>query len=262
MRFFSALFVAGAATAANNSYCTPSSGDVQVVQLTWALEYLIEQFYSSTPLNQTFLNSAVNSSNANYYTNLQGMQRQNRLGVRAVQQLGNRVENFDSPKCNFTFETPSDSESFLQTALQLEQSVSGALIGLEGYTQAPEVSFLLARLAVQHGAHSGYLATTQEGVVFPNNATSLTPAYSPDYVLTSGQNPGQLGDYINGCVSAPQPPCGNLTIGPLIGSLGGSNSTTSSSAAASSTGAGAGSSSDASATSTATATGSSKKRFF
>jgi hypothetical protein len=222
----SAFLLAGAAAAINNSFCAPTSGDVQVVQFAYALEQMIELYFASVPINQTFLSSAPNRTNVNYAGNLQGVQLQNRLGVRAVQQLGKDVSNFSMPTCNFSFAPPSNSREFLGNAMQLEHVVSGALIGLEGYTQSPEVSFLLARLAAQHSAHAAYLGITQEAIIFPSNASSLSPSYSPEYVLSNGSNPSQLGGYLKGCVSAPRPPCGNLTVGPLIGTF---NSNTSAS---------------------------------
>ncbi|RHZ61324.1 ferritin-like domain-containing protein [Aspergillus thermomutatus] len=258
------LMLAGAATTAalNNSYCTPKSGDVQVVQYAWALEYMVEQYYASVPVNQTFLHSALNSSTANYALNLAGMQQQNRLGVRAAQQLGKTISNFTAPGCNFTFPAPNSSETFLTTALTFESDVCAALIGLEGYTQAPEVSFLIARLAAQHAGHAAYLATTQEAVIFPSNVTSLVPAYSPSYVLSNGSSPGQLGSYFKGCVSAPQPPCGNLTIGPLIATYGSNSSSSSAASMSTATSSSASASGASSASATATSTGSSRRRFW
>ncbi|PKX97181.1 ferritin-like domain-containing protein [Aspergillus novofumigatus IBT 16806] len=253
----SGLLLAGAATTAalNNSYCAPKSGDVQVVQYAWALEYMVQQYYASVATNQTFLNSAQNSSTANYASNLQGIGQQNRLGVRAAQQLGKRIGNFTAPGCNFTFPTPDSSQAFLSNAQAFESNASAALIGLEGYTQAPEVSFLIARLAAQHAGHAAYLATTQQASVFQSNVTSLVRAYSPSYVLSNGTSPGQLGRYFKGCVSAPRPPCGNLTIGPLIATLGGNSSSTNSSSSSSTA-------TSSSASDTATSTGSSRRRFW
>ncbi|GIJ85838.1 hypothetical protein Asppvi_004702 [Aspergillus pseudoviridinutans] len=252
----SALMLAGAATTAaqNNSFCTPSSGDVQVAQYVWALEWFVQQYYASVPVNQTFLSSALNSSNANYVSNLQGIDQQNRLGVRAAQQLGKRTSNFTAPGCNFTFPAANSSEVFLTTAQAYESNVSAALVGLAGYTQAPEVSFLIARLAAQHAGHAAYLATTQEAVVFESNVTSLVRAYDPNYVLSNGTQPGQLGRFFKGCVSAPQPPCGNLTIGPLIATPG-SNSSSSSGSSSSTA-------SSSSASGTATIMGSSRRNFW
>ncbi|KAI9045356.1 uncharacterized protein KD926_008782 [Aspergillus affinis] len=240
MRIFSALsglLLAGAAFAQNSSSsCSPKSGDVQVVQFGWALQYLAERYYSAQPLNQTFLNSVTNSSRANYYNNFQGIQRQNRLGVRAVQQLGSQVSGFSAPRCNYTFPSASDGETWVKNALKLEQSITGALIGLSGYTQSPEVSFLLARLSAEHNGHAYYIASQQQGTVFPTNSSSLVPAYTPDWVLQNGTQPGKLGTYLKNCVSPPSSPCGEkLKIGPLIGTFGSNstNSTSNSSASAS-----------------------------
>ncbi|KAL4896033.1 hypothetical protein BDV59DRAFT_126521 [Aspergillus ambiguus] len=231
MRIFSALssfLLVGAAAAQS---CSPSSSDVQVVQFGWALQYLLERYYSSQPLNSTFFTSAQNSSSANYFTNFQGIQRQNRLGVRAVQQLGSQVPGFSAPRCNFTFPEAKDGQTWVANAQKLEQSVFGAYIGLAAYTQSPQVSFLMARLAAQHSGHAYYILSNTQEPVFPSNSSSLVPAYSPDFVLQSGNQPGKLGDFLNGCVSAPSPPCGQkLTFGPLIASTGGGANASSSSA--------------------------------
>lgn len=241
MRIFSALsglLMAGAAFAQNSS-CSPKSGDVQVVQFGWALQYLAERYYSAQPLNQTFLNSVTNSTRANYAANFQGIQRQNRLGVRAVQQLGSKVSGFSAPRCNYTFPSASDGETWVKNTLMLEQSICGAMIGLSGYTQTPEVSFLLSRLSAEHSGFAHYIASQQQGVVFPTNSSSLVPAYTPDWVLQSGNQPGKLGSYLMNCVSPPSSPCGEkLNVGPLVGTFGsnttsGTNSSSSASPSAS-----------------------------
>ncbi|KAL5359438.1 hypothetical protein BJX96DRAFT_148434 [Aspergillus floccosus] len=229
MRFFSALSSALLVGAAAAQSCDPSSSDVEVVQFGWALQYLLERYYSSQPLNSTFFSSADNSSTANYFTNFQGIQRQNRLGVRAVQQLGSKVPGFSAPRCNFTFPEAQDGEAWIKNAQKLEQNVCGAYIGLAAFTQSPQVSFLMARLAAEHSGHAYYITSNIQQPVFPTNSSSLIPAYSPDYVLQSGNQPGKLGDFLNGCVAAPSPPCGqNLTFGPLIASTNGANASSSS----------------------------------
>jgi hypothetical protein len=260
----SGLILAGAATTAaqNNSFCSPQSGDAQVVQYAWALEYLVQQYYASVPVNQTFLSSALNSSTASYAPNLQGINQQNRLGVRATQQLGKSISSFTAPGCNFTFPAPNSSEVFLTTAQAFESNVSAALIGLEGYTQAPEVSFLIARLAAQHASHAAYLATTQEAVIFQSNVTSLVDAYSPSYVLSNGTSRGQLGRYFKGCVSAPQAPCGNLTIGPLGATRGGNSSSTSPSSSSSPSASSSLSTATSSSASGTATTAASRRRFW
>ncbi|KAE8151123.1 hypothetical protein BDV25DRAFT_153245 [Aspergillus avenaceus] len=268
MRIFTAisgLLMAGAAFAQSSnqsSSCSPKSADVQTVQFAYALQYLSERFWSSQPLNQSFLQDAKNASKANYGPNFQGIQRQNRLGVRAVQQTGKSVSGFSAPRCNFTFPSSKDADAFVKTALQIESSVTGALIGLAGYTQAPEVSFLLARLAAEHGAHVAYIGAQQTPVIFPSNSSSLPPAWTPDHVLKNGTQIGQLGSYLKNCVSAPAAPCNQkFNIGPLVGSFNStsSGSSASSSASPSSTPSSSGSSSSASSTASST---SRKRKYF
>ncbi|PYH48760.1 uncharacterized protein BP01DRAFT_111747 [Aspergillus saccharolyticus JOP 1030-1] len=225
MRFFttlSPLLLAVGAVAQNSSSssCSPSSSDVQVVEYGYALSYFLDRFYNQVALNQTFLSGATNDSDAEYYPNFQGMQRLNRLAVRGVQQLGAKTSGFTAPNCSFTFPSANSGEAFVQTALTLESSVAGAYIALAGYTQAPEVSFLWARLAAEHTAHAYYLASNQEDILFPANSSGLVPAYSPAFVLSSGSQKGQLGRYLGGCVSAPPAPCGQtLFIGPIGATL-------------------------------------------
>jgi cerevisin len=222
----SGLLLAGAAVSQNAS-CSPSSSDAEVIRYAWALQSLLEKFYTSQPLNQTFLSNAANSSRAEYLQNFQGIQRQNRLGLRAVQQVGSNITGFSSPMCNFTFPNATSGESYVRNALRLESSVASALIGATGYTQSPEVSFLLARLASQHTADATWLATQQSGTIFLSNSSSLVPAYNPSYVISSGNQTGKLSQYLNGCVSAPSSPCGQpFFIGPLVGSVGNQSSAT------------------------------------
>ncbi|KAF9891208.1 hypothetical protein FE257_004772 [Aspergillus nanangensis] len=232
MRIFStlsSLLLVGAAAAQGSSSCSPKQSDSEVVQFGWALQYLLERFYSQQPLNSTFLQSVQNNDHAKYFQNFQGIQRQNRLGVRAVQQLGSQTPGFSAPRCNFTFPTASDGETWVKNALKLEESVCGAYIGLAGYTESQEVSFLMARLAAQHSGHAYYIASNVNDTVFPSNSSSLIPAYTPDYVLQSGNQPGKLGQYLGSCVTAPASPCGEpLKIGPLIGTFGGANASSSS----------------------------------
>ncbi|KAB8233151.1 hypothetical protein BDV23DRAFT_157670 [Aspergillus alliaceus] len=253
----SSLLLAGAALA-QSSDCKPKSSDAQTVQFAYALQYLSERFWSSQPLNQTFLKDATNASRANYEANFKGITRENRLGIRAVQQVGNDVSGFSAPKCNFTFPSSKDADSFIKNALKIEQTVAGGLIGLSAYTQAPEVSFLLARLAAQHSSQAAYIGSETNSTYFPSNSTSLFPAYTPDEILKSGNQTGQLGTYFKNCVSAPSGPCGQkVNIGPLVATLnstgaGGGGGGASSSASPSSSG--------ASSTASSTSTSSSRKR--
>ena len=231
MRFLSivsSLLLLGAATAQSASpsasgspSCTPTSSDNQVVQLAWYLQFFIDQFSSSVSIDQSLVSSLPDSSSANYAQNLRGLQQKNHLGVRAVQQLGAKVPGFTTPRCNYTVPSAPDGMSYLTMAARLESDVTGAFIGLAGYSQKPEITFLLARLAAEHSAHAAYLGSHLTPAYFhQSNLTTLVPAYPPDYVLKAGSQPGQLGRYLHGCAKQPPGPCGQaLLIGPLGANL-------------------------------------------
>merc|ERR1712187_768030 len=227
MRFLhtlGSLLLIGAATTAaqgsGSSSCAPERSDNQVVQFAWFLQFFSDRFYANTPINQTLISSFPNSSSTAYSENIQGLQAQNRLGVRAIQQLGTKVPGFTTPRCNFTFPQISDGNSYLRNAARIESDITGAFIGLAGYTQKPEISFLLARLAAQHGAQAAWLGGHITPVFFQPNSTALVPAYSPDYVAKAGYKPGMLGRYLHSCARVPAGPCGQaLLIGNLVANL-------------------------------------------
>lgn len=223
MRLFSILsgFLLAGATVAQNSSCAPTSSDAAVVRYACALQGMLEEYYTSHPVNQTFLSDARNSSSAQYYQNLQGMHRENQLGLRALLQIGHRVPGFSNPTCNFSLPEVTSAEEFVENALLFEGSVAAALLGVTGYTQTPAISFVLARLASQHTAHATWLASQQTGVIFMSNSSALLPAYNPMYVLSTGNGTARFGQYLHGCVEAPESPCGQpFYIGPLVGSVG------------------------------------------
>lgn len=228
LSFLSSFMLAGAAVAQSPtpsssgtaSACTPASSDVNVVKLAWDLQGLLERYYASTPVSPTILSSLPSSSSVDYTTNLRGLQQQNHLGARAIQQLGSKVPGFTTPRCNFTLPKPSDGQSFLKYAAELEYDISGAFIGLAGYTQKPEISFLMARLAASHAAQATWLGSKISPVFFQANSTALIGAYSPDWVAKSGNKPGMLGRYLGSCASIPKGPCDkSLLIGPLGANL-------------------------------------------
>lgn len=213
MRFLSilsSLLFIGATTAQSDCTTSVSSSDNTIVQFAWYLQIFIERFYSSVHIDQSFISS---------HHNLQGLQQQNRLGLSAVQQVGIKVPGFETPGCDFSFPRVSSGISYIQNAAKLEADVSGAFIGLAAYTQKPELAFLFSRLAGEHSAHAAWLGgyTGSNSTVFPRNSTALIPAYTPDHVLKSGNRPGMLGQYINGCARAPAAPGGQAVV---IGNLG------------------------------------------
>lgn len=228
LSFLSSMLLVGAATAQSAtpsssgaaSACTPASSDNKVVQLAWNLQSLLERYYASVPISPTILSSLPNSSSVDYSTNLRGVQQQNHLGARALQQLGAKVPGFTTPRCNSTLPKPNDGATYLKYAAELEYDVCGAFIGLAGYTQKPEISFLMSRLAAEHAAQATWLGSHVSPVFFQSNSTALISAYSPDYVLKSGNKPGMLGRYLRSCASSPPGPCDKvLLIGPLGANL-------------------------------------------
>ncbi|KAL4802656.1 hypothetical protein BDV18DRAFT_146238 [Aspergillus unguis] len=260
MRFtsmLSGLLLAGAAVAQNTS-CSPTSADASVLRYAYALQGLLERYYTSQPIDQSFFGDARNGSTAQYYQNFHGIQRENRLGVRAILQVANKVPGYSNPTCDYSLPDVSSGEDYVANALRLEGSVAAAFIGATGYTQSPEVSFILARLASQHTAGATWLAAQQTSVLFQANSSALVPAYNPAYVLGTGDETGRLGQYLGGCVSAPANPCGQaFYIGPLIGSIG--NITAAAAGPSGSPSASASASASVSPTPTVSPTGAAKK---
>ena len=247
MRFLSLLssfLLAGAVTAQSATpsssgaaaMCTPASTDNKAVQLAWHLQFMLERFYASSHVTPMLVSSMPNSSSVDYSTNLRGVQQQNHLGARAIQQLGAKVPGFTTPRCNYSLPTTSSGPMYLKYAAELEQNVCGAFIGLAGYTQKPEISFLFSRLAAEHAAHATWLGSHVSPVFFQSNSTALLSAYSPDWVLKSGNKPGMLGLYLHSCASTPPGPCDNkvLLIGPLGANLTSPSASSSAFAASSS----------------------------
>jgi len=190
----------------SSSNCSNSS-DVQVVQYASVIQAYSYLFYSSLPLNKTFFSSAPNSSNANYYINIQRMEQQNRRGALLVESVGSNITGFQSPKCNFTSPDPANATDFLDQALYIEISLTGAFLGLSAYTQTAEISELINWLAVQHGTHTAYIASFSHPVTFPANGTSFVPVLPPEYVLATKTEPFRLGQFLGTCVVAPRGPC-------------------------------------------------------
>ena len=192
--------------------CGPTPGDATVVKFAYALEDLNAQFYRSTPLNSTAFTGAPNETTALWAPNFTGMQKQSNLSLTAIQQLGSMTPNFTAPACNFTLPHTTSPRVTVETAYYLESSISGAFIGLAGYSQSPEVAFLMARLAAVHEGHAVYIQSNLREPVFSDANNTLVPAYPPEHVLTSGMAPGMLGSFLGSCVKAPDKPCGNTLI--------------------------------------------------
>ena len=103
----------------------------------------------------------------------------------------------------------------------------------------------MARMSAEHGIHASYLGSYVNPAPFSMDSMALTPAFTPEMVLTPGSgqavrsNVGHLGAYIpQGCLAVPMAPCGvNVMVGNLTATLsGGSGSMTASATATTSMG--------------------------
>ncbi|KAJ5780785.1 hypothetical protein N7457_005945 [Penicillium paradoxum] len=236
MRFFNlvGLLLAGAtATSAANSTCAPTSSDAKVLQFAWGLSDFIGGYYNST-VNSTF-SSSSNATILAYKKILYGVEKENTLGSKAIEKVGAKADGFSQPECEFKYPKATTPQAWAQWAYHLESTVTGAFIGLAGYTQSPEVSFLLARLAASHSAHAALIGSRVNSTLFAQNATSLVSAYGPAQVLSTRNQTGSLGQYLGDCLSVPSSPCGSLNIGPLAATPSSSGVAHSTSATVSST---------------------------
>lgn len=216
MRFFNlvGLLLAGAtATSAANSSCAPSSSDAKVLQFAWGLSDFIGGYYNST-VNSTFSGS-TNATIMAYQKMLYGFEKENTLGSQAIEEVAGEAPGFSQPECSYMYPQVNTTQAWAQWAYRFESTVTGAFIGLAGYTQSPEVSFLLARLAASHSGHATLIGSRVNSTLFAQNATALVSAYGPAQVLSSRNQTGSLGQYLGDCLSAPSSPCGALDIGPL-----------------------------------------------
>lgn len=235
------------AASSSSTGCAVTSSDTQVLEYTWAISMFLNKFYASVALNSSVASSVSNSTSASkVLANLQGIEHADNLTVEAVRELGSKAPGFKEPSCSYTYPSVNSIQSFVQFAYQFESTLTGACIGVAGYTKSPEVAFLLARLAAQHSAHATYIGSRLNSSMFTTSSESLVSAYPPTQVLsTTNNSTGSLGMYLGGCVTAPQNPCGALKIGPLEANI------TSSAAGSSSTPLGASSSTPMSSSGTA-----------
>ncbi|CAI7641727.1 unnamed protein product [Penicillium manginii] len=247
------LLVAGGAlsSAASSSNCSLTSSDTDVLEYTWALSSFLNSFYETVQLNSSVASLVSNStSSSKALANLEGIVHADNLTAEAVRELSSKAPDFTEPSCQYTYPSISGIQSFIKYAYQFESTLSGAFIGAAGYTNSPEVAFLLARLAAEHSAHATWIGSRVNSSMFQANATSLVPAYAPSQVLLKGNDTGSLGAYLGDCVSAPKNPCGVLQIGPLEANITSSSAAASSSTPKSSSSVRLSSSASASATAT------------
>ncbi|KAL2842063.1 hypothetical protein BJX68DRAFT_168176 [Aspergillus pseudodeflectus] len=195
------------AIAASCSNCSPTSPDGKVLQYAWAIQVFSYAFYETNAINKTDFSSALNNSAANYSSNLEGIKRQNLLGAAQVETLGSNISDFQQPKCNFSIPTPSNASTYVFQAWYWENTLAGAFIGLAKFTQTPIVSQLLSWLSVQHATHATYIASFNVPTVFEANGSSTIPILPPDRVLSTEKDDLMLGNILDGCVVAPNPPC-------------------------------------------------------
>lgn len=238
MQFFklAGLLLAAVSAQAASSSCAPTSADAKVLEFAWGLSDFIGSYYNST-VNSTFSSSTSNATIAAYQKVLFGVEKENTLGSEAIEQLSKKTSGFSEPQCQFKFPKVNTTQAWAYWAYQFEATVTGAYIGLAGYTQSPEVSFLMARLAASHSAHATLIGSRVNSTLFAQNATSLVGAYPPAQILSTRNQTGSLGLYIGDCLTAPSSPCGSLRVGPLdatpTSSVAGSTSSASSSASSS-----------------------------
>ncbi|KAL4890564.1 hypothetical protein BDV59DRAFT_184197 [Aspergillus ambiguus] len=204
---FKILFLTMSITLVISSSNCSNSSDVQVMQYALGIQAYSSLFYSSMALNESFFSSAPNSSNTNYSINVQRMGQQNYRGAFLVDSIGSNITGFQSPNCSFKIPKLANATDFLDAALYIETSLTGAFLGLSGYTQTAEISELINWLAVQHGMHSTYITAFSQPIVFPQNGTSSVPILPPDYVLGTKDEPFMLGQFLGTCVAAPKGPC-------------------------------------------------------
>ncbi|OQE10609.1 hypothetical protein PENFLA_c086G02371 [Penicillium flavigenum] len=135
-------------------------------------------------------------------------EKDNTLSSAAIEKVGAKAPGFSKPNCDYKFPEVNSSQHWTQWAYRFEDTVTGAFIGLAGYTESPEVSFLMARLAAEHNAHSALISSRMNSTYFSQNSTSLVAAYGPAQVLSTRNQTGSLGEYLGGCLASPTSSCG------------------------------------------------------
>lgn len=220
-----------------NAACTPSASDMTAVEFGYSVQKLLVSYYESVPVNSTFFSALPSdvTSHTDILANAEGLKRQAKLGVDALEELASKGSTNSSrmpmPSCKYNPPKPQNAKAYLMNAQQIESTLCGAFIGLADYVQWPQAAFLMARLSAGHGNHAAYIGSLMKADLYMANSTQLLPAFKPQEVMTPGMGVGHLGQWMNNCTRIPTPPCGrHLKIGPL-----GSNLTRASSGSMSST---------------------------
>ncbi|KAK5082511.1 hypothetical protein LTR70_008397 [Exophiala xenobiotica] len=219
--------------------CPAMAGSKSDTALSYAyqIQQVLTSFYTSASLYASFFDTLPNASTTatngmtlaeNTATNFEGLAKQAKLASEALYLEINMTAGVSRPEmCAYNMPTPSNASAFAAEAFHLEATLCGAFIGLSDYFQTPTLNSLSARIAAEHGIHAAAIRGMMQPVGFLPNSTSLTPAFTPDFVLSSGTQVGQLGRYLNGCsVQGPQAPCGGTVhFGDLLSYLMGQNTT-------------------------------------
>lgn len=232
MKLLAAIVTAlavGVPAAARMRTCPPISNDMTAIKFGYSIQNLLDSYYNSVPVNETFFSSLPNNTmaGADLLGNFMGLQQQAHLGVSAIQKLAFKAPmNTTMPMCKYNLPTPMTAKRHLMTAYQLEATLCGAFIALTDYVDSPQVAFLMARLSAEHGAHATYIGSHMKTQIYMANSTSLLPAFSPQHVMQSGMAVGKLGQYMNNCTAIPSLPCGeSLQIGGLGSNITGVKAT-------------------------------------
>ncbi|KAK0301878.1 hypothetical protein LTR01_009102 [Friedmanniomyces endolithicus] len=219
--------------------------DATALKFAYGVQNWLYQYYNTkggTSASQfaTFPNATTVQSNnetlgMNLATNFAGLEQQAKIGVQAIEHLA-KSKDLSSP-CAFTWPAGINTSvmDFFTAAYYMEATLCGTFIGLADYVQNPAAAFLMARMSAEHGIHASYLGSYINPAPFSSGSMSLTPAFTPEMVLTPGSgqavraNVGYLGAYIpQGCLAVPAAPCGvSVLFGNLTATLsnGGMNST-------------------------------------
>ena len=234
MKISTVLFALAGSSAADYMCPAMSLGtDATALQYAFQIQQLLNMYYQSVPVTAEFFSSlpmaSMQASNGmtlaeNTVTNVGGLAKQAQLAANALgETIGMMGQTFIPPACNYTLPMPTNATAHLMNAFNLEASLCGAFIGLADYFQTPTLNSLSARIAAEHGIHAAAVRAMMQPVGFMPNSSSLTPAFTPEMVLSSGMEVGMLGSYIAGCnVVGPAAPCGGVvSFGPLLSSLDG-----------------------------------------
>ena len=232
------LLFAGTAAADYMCPAMPSMTDSTGLSYGYQIQQLLNMYYKSVPVNASFFSGLpgadMMASNGmtlaeNTVTNVEGIAKQAVLGAQAImEEVGMMPGGMMPPSCAYTLPPAMNASAHLMNAFYLEATLCGAFIGLADYLQSPTLNSLSARLAAEHGIHAAAIRGMMQPVGFMPNSTMLTPAFTPDMVLSMGMDVGQLGTWLAGCnVMGPEAPCGGMvSFGPLLPMMQGAMSST------------------------------------